>query len=97
MATFSVMEDVPNPLFDLKGDPFSGAVLKAFLPGTTTSISIRLVVALKRLSLPMPRANGKYLETRYSLTLTKNINGASLLMPQMQLLILHSIWGHLIM
>jgi len=42
MATFSVMEDVPNPLFDLKGDPFSGAVLKAFLPGTTTSISIAI-------------------------------------------------------
>jgi len=42
MATFSVMADVPNPLFDTNGDPFSGAVLKAFLPGTTTSTSIAI-------------------------------------------------------
>jgi len=42
MAIFSVMADVPNPLFDLNGDPFSGAVLKAFLPGTTTSTSIAI-------------------------------------------------------
>ena len=40
--TWSVMADVPNPLFDSNGDPFSGAVLKAFLPGTTTSTSIAL-------------------------------------------------------
>lgn len=40
--TFSVMADVPNPLFDSNGDPFSGAVLKAFLPGTTTNISIAI-------------------------------------------------------
>jgi len=42
MATFSVMADVPNPLFDKNGDPFSGSVLKAFLPGTTTSTSIAI-------------------------------------------------------
>lgn len=42
MATWSVMTDVPNPLFDLNGDPFSGAVLKAYLPGTTTSTSIAI-------------------------------------------------------
>jgi hypothetical protein len=42
MAIFSVMADVPNPLFDSDGDPFSGAVLKAFLPGSTTSISIAI-------------------------------------------------------
>lgn len=41
MATFTVMADVPNPIFDSNGDPFSGAVLKAFLPGGgTTSTSI---------------------------------------------------------
>jgi len=40
--TFSVMTDVPNPLFDGNGNPFSGAVLKAFLPGTTTGTSIAL-------------------------------------------------------
>jgi hypothetical protein len=38
--SFTPMTDVPNPLFDLNGDPFSGAVLKAYLPGTTTAISI---------------------------------------------------------
>lgn len=42
MATFSVMADVPNPLFNKNGNPFSGAVLKAFLPGTTTSTSIAI-------------------------------------------------------
>lgn len=40
--TWSVMADVPNPLFDENGDPFSGAVLKAYLPGTTTSTSIAI-------------------------------------------------------
>ena len=40
--TFSVMADVPNPLFDSNGNPFSGAVLKAFLPGSTTSTSIAI-------------------------------------------------------
>ncbi len=40
--SFTVMADVPNPLFDSNGDPFSGAVLKAFLPGTTTSTSIAI-------------------------------------------------------
>lgn len=39
---FSVMADVPNPLFDSNGNPFSGAVLKAFLPGTTTNTSIAI-------------------------------------------------------
>ncbi len=39
--SFTPMTDVPNPLFDLNGDPFSGAVLKAYLPGGgTTQISI---------------------------------------------------------
>ena len=38
--SFTPMTDVPNPLFDSNGDPFSGAVLKAYLPGTTTAISI---------------------------------------------------------
>lgn len=33
---------VPNPLFDANGDPYSGAVLKAYLPGTTTSTSIAI-------------------------------------------------------
>jgi len=42
MATFSIMADVPNPVADKNGDPFSGAVLKAFLPGTTTSTSIAI-------------------------------------------------------
>jgi hypothetical protein len=42
MATWTVMADVPNPLFDSNGDPFSGAVLKAFLPGTTTGTSIAI-------------------------------------------------------
>lgn len=42
MAIFSVMADVPNPVFDSNGNPFSGAVLKAFLPGTTTSTSIAI-------------------------------------------------------
>ena len=42
MATWSVMTDVPNPLFDINGDPYSGDVLKAYLPGTTTSTSIAI-------------------------------------------------------
>lgn len=42
MATFSVMADVPNPLFDSNGNPFSGAVLKAFEPGTTNVVSIAI-------------------------------------------------------
>jgi len=42
MASFSVMSDVPNPVFDSNGNPFSGAVLKAFLPGGTTSTSIAI-------------------------------------------------------
>jgi len=42
MASFSIMTDVPNPVFDSNGDPFSGAVLKAFLPGGTTSTSIAI-------------------------------------------------------
>lgn len=42
MASWSVMSDVPNPLIDGNGDPFSGAVLKAYLPGTTTSTSIAI-------------------------------------------------------
>jgi len=42
MANFSIMADVPNPVFDSNGNPFSGAVLKAFLPGTTTSTSIAI-------------------------------------------------------
>lgn len=36
------MADVPNPVFDINGDPFSGAVLKAFLPGGTTALSIAI-------------------------------------------------------
>ena len=36
------MADVPNPVFDSNGNPFSGAVLKAFLPGGTTSTSIAI-------------------------------------------------------
>jgi hypothetical protein len=39
---WSVMSDVPNPLFDANGDPASGYVLKAYLPGTTTSTSIAI-------------------------------------------------------
>jgi hypothetical protein len=42
MANFSVMTDVPNPVFDSNGNPFSGAVLKAFLPGGTTGTSIAI-------------------------------------------------------
>jgi len=43
MANFSIMADVPNPVFDSNGNPFSGAVLKAFLPGgSTTVISIAI-------------------------------------------------------
>lgn len=37
---FSKMSAVPNPVPDTNGDPFGGAVLKAYLPGTTTSTSI---------------------------------------------------------
>jgi len=40
--SWSKMSSVPNPLFDTNGDPFSGAVLKAYLPGTTTSTSIAI-------------------------------------------------------
>lgn len=36
------MGDVPNPIFDVNGDPYSGAVLKAYLPGGTTSTSIAI-------------------------------------------------------
>lgn len=39
---WTIMADVPNPIFDGNGDPFSGAVLKAYLPGTTTSTSIAI-------------------------------------------------------
>lgn len=43
MATFSVMSDVPNPIIvDAAGTAGSGYVLKAFLPGTTTSTSIAI-------------------------------------------------------
>ncbi|MDB4726141.1 glycoside hydrolase family 55 protein [bacterium] len=40
--TWSKMSDVPNPIFDANGDPYSGAVLKAYLPGTTTTTSIAI-------------------------------------------------------
>jgi len=40
--SWSLMADVPNPLFDASGDPYSGAVLKAYLPGTTTSTSLAI-------------------------------------------------------
>lgn len=43
--SWSVMADVPNPIFDVNGDPYSGAVLKAYLPGTTTSTSIAIAAA----------------------------------------------------
>ena len=38
--SWSSMNDVPNPIFDANGDPYSGAVLKAYLPGTTTVTSL---------------------------------------------------------
>jgi len=37
---FTKLSTVPNPFIDSNGDPFAGAVLKAFLPGTTTVTSI---------------------------------------------------------
>ncbi len=40
--SWSKMGSVPNPIFDENGDPYSGAVLKAYLPGTTTSTSIAI-------------------------------------------------------
>ena len=40
--TWVTMSDVPNPIFDANGDPYSGAVLKAYLTGTTTSTSIAI-------------------------------------------------------
>jgi len=43
MTTWSVMSDVPNPIIvDAAGTAGSGYVLKAFLPGTTTSTSIAI-------------------------------------------------------
>ena len=42
MSTFSVMADVPNPIVGPNGQQFSGAVLKAFLPGGTISTSIAI-------------------------------------------------------
>lgn len=42
MAKFSVMSDVPNPVFDSNGNPASGFILKAYSPGTTTAISIAI-------------------------------------------------------
>ena len=39
------MSTVPNPLLDINGDPYSGAVLKAYLVGTTTSTSIAIAAA----------------------------------------------------
>jgi hypothetical protein len=36
------MGEIPNPYTDLNGDAFSGAVLKAYLPGTTTATSIAI-------------------------------------------------------
>ena len=40
--SWSILQDVPNPHIDANGDPYSGAVLKAYLPGTTTSTSIAI-------------------------------------------------------
>jgi len=45
MATWLPMGDVPNPIFDVNGDPYSGAVLKAYLPGGTTSTPIATAAA----------------------------------------------------
>jgi len=42
---WSLMSDVPNPLFDASGNPASGYVLKAFLPGTTTNTSMDISTA----------------------------------------------------
>ena len=42
MATWSPMGDVPNPMFDTNGDPADGFVLKAYLPGGTTSTSMAI-------------------------------------------------------
>ena len=42
---YTKMSTVPNPIFDVNGDPYSGAVLKAYLPGTTTSTSIAIAAA----------------------------------------------------
>lgn len=39
---WTVMSDVPNPITNSSGAPYSGAVLKAYLPGTTTSTSIAI-------------------------------------------------------
>jgi hypothetical protein len=39
------MGTVPNPIFDVNGDPYSGAVLKAYLVGTTTNTSIAIAAA----------------------------------------------------
>ena len=36
------MASVPNPITDANGNPYSGAVLKAYLSGTTTSTSIAI-------------------------------------------------------
>lgn len=40
MATWTKMGEVPNPVPDANGDPYSGAVLKVYDPGTTTAVSI---------------------------------------------------------
>jgi hypothetical protein len=40
--TWTKMSEVPNPVTDANGNPYSGAVLKAYLPGTTTATSIAI-------------------------------------------------------
>jgi len=40
--SWSILAGLPRVLFDANGDPYSGAVLKAYLPGTTTSTSLAI-------------------------------------------------------
>ncbi len=40
--SWSILAGLPRVLFDVNGDPYSGAVLKAYLPGTTTSTSLAI-------------------------------------------------------
>jgi len=40
--SWSILAGLPTVLFDANGDPYSGAVLKAYLSGTTTSTSLAI-------------------------------------------------------
>ena len=45
MATWSKMSTVPNPYTDSNGNPYSGAVLKVYDPGTSNTQSIAITSA----------------------------------------------------